>query len=65
MVASLNAYFHCTASMHVCLGKTYAINSDYATHYEAIEPGLSSWLREIIDANARAEGIDPDTVSWS
>ena len=63
--ASINAYFHCTASMHVCLGKTYATNPDYAAYYEAIEPGLSSWLREIIDANARAEGIDPDTANWS
>jgi MerR family transcriptional regulator, thiopeptide resistance regulator len=63
--ASINEYFHCTASMHVCLGKTYATNPDYAAHYEAIEPGLSSWLRDIIDANARAEGIDPDTASWS
>jgi hypothetical protein len=50
--------------MHVCLGKTYATNPDYAAHYEAMEPGLSSWLREIIDANARAEGIDPNTASW-
>lgn len=62
--ASISAYFHCTASMHVCLGRTYAANPDYAAHYEAMEPGLSSWLREIIDASARAEGIDPDTASW-
>ena len=51
--------------MHVCLGKTYATNPGYAAHYEAIEAGLGNWLREIIDANARAEGIDPDTASWS
>ena len=63
--ASIEVYFHCTASMHVCLGRTYATDPGYAAHYEALEPGLSGWLREIIEANARAEGVDPDTATWS
>jgi DNA-binding transcriptional MerR regulator len=63
--ASINAYFHCTASMHVCLGKTYTTNPGYVAHYEAIEPGLSNWLRSIIEANAHTEGIDPDTATWN
>jgi DNA-binding transcriptional MerR regulator len=63
--ASISAYFHCTAAMHVCLGRTYTANPGYAAHYEALAPGLSGWLHQIIDANARAEGIDPDTASWT
>jgi DNA-binding transcriptional MerR regulator len=63
--ASIDVYFHCTVSMQVCLGRTYATNPDYAAHFEAMEPGLSSWLREVIDANARAEGLDPETAGWS
>ncbi|MGH3170279.1 MAG: MerR family transcriptional regulator [Trebonia sp.] len=63
--ASISEYFHCTASMHVCLGRTFGTNPAYAAHYEAMEPGLSGWLREIIEAGARAEGINPDTATWT
>ena len=29
-----------------------------------IRPGLASWFRRIIDASARANGIDPDAAVW-
>ncbi|WP_218009845.1 hypothetical protein [Actinomadura kijaniata] len=32
-------------------------------HWDAIEPGLATWLRDIIDASARGEGIDPDSAT--
>lgn len=62
--ASVSAYFHCTHSMHVCLGKMYLADTGYAAYYDAIEPGLTLWLQEIIDANARIHGVDPETASW-
>ena len=62
--ASISAYFHCTHSMHVCLGKMHVADAGYAAYYDAMEPGLTLWLQGIIDANARDHGIDPDTASW-
>lgn len=62
--ASISAYFHCTHSMHVCLGKMYVTDTDYAAYYNAIEPGLTLWLQEIIDANARDHGVESETASW-
>ncbi|WP_253799061.1 MerR family transcriptional regulator [Nocardia amikacinitolerans] len=62
--ASLGVYFDCTHSMHVCLGRTYATDPGFATFYDGIETGLSAWLRDIIDANARANGVDPDSATW-
>jgi DNA-binding transcriptional MerR regulator len=63
--ASIGTYFDCTHSMHVCLGRKHAADPGYAAHYDAIEPGLSTWLRDIIDANARARGIDPAAAVWA
>lgn len=63
--ASIGAYFHCTYSMHVCLGRMYAADPGFAANYNATEPGLNTWLRDVIDANARARGIDPDSAAWT
>ncbi|MFF0527984.1 MerR family transcriptional regulator [Nocardia amikacinitolerans] len=64
-LASLGVYFDCTHSMHVCLGRTYATDPGFAAFYDGIETGLSGWLRDIIDANARANGVDPDSATWA
>ncbi|PZG21046.1 MerR family transcriptional regulator [Nonomuraea aridisoli] len=63
--ASIGVYFDCTLSMHVCLGRSSAADPGFLAYYDAIEPGLVSWLRDIIDANARDRGIDPDSATWS
>ncbi|SNR25014.1 MerR family transcriptional regulator [Actinomadura mexicana] len=63
--ASIGEYFDCTHSMQVCLGRRYAADPGFAAYYDAIEPGLTSWLRDIIDANARGKGIDPDSATWT
>ncbi|QLY28704.1 MerR family transcriptional regulator [Nocardia huaxiensis] len=63
--ASIGAYFDCTHSMHVCLGRRYATEAGFAAFYDGIEPGLSGWLRAIIEANARAHGVDPETATWT
>jgi MerR family transcriptional regulator, thiopeptide resistance regulator len=63
--ASIGVYFDCTYSMHVCLGRLYTSDPGFAVYYDAIEPGLISWLRDVIDANARARGIDPDAAAWT
>lgn len=63
--ASLCVYFHCTHAMHACLGRMYASDPGFAAYYEAIEPGLADWRRDVIHANARARGVDPDTATWT
>ncbi|WP_328808621.1 MerR family transcriptional regulator [Nonomuraea montanisoli] len=62
---SIDAYFDCTLSMQVCLGKKYAADPGFTAYYDAIEPGLTLWLRDIIDANARDRGVDPDSATWT
>ncbi|MFI7539111.1 MerR family transcriptional regulator [Streptosporangium sp. NPDC049376] len=63
--ASIGAYFDCTLPMHVCLGRSHAADPGFRAYYDAIEPGLTFWLRDIIDANARDRGIDPDSATWT
>lgn len=61
-------FFTLTVSMQVCLGRMYEASAgstaDFAEHYEAVAPGLTSWLRQAIDARARTLGVDPDTAVW-
>lgn len=59
-----SAYFPLTRSMQVCLARRYEMDPSFAAHYDALDPGLASWLRLIIDADARAHGIDPETAAW-
>ncbi|GAB2465447.1 MerR family transcriptional regulator [Promicromonospora xylanilytica] len=61
---SISAYFDCTHSMQVCLGRTNVSDPDFRAAYEDIEPGLARWLRDVIDANALANGVDPETATW-
>ncbi|MFD2794129.1 MerR family transcriptional regulator [Promicromonospora vindobonensis] len=62
--ASLSTYFDCTHSMHVCLGRTYVADPGFRAFYDEIEPGLATWLRDAVDANALASGVDPETAVW-
>ncbi len=58
-------YFTITRNMHVVLGRMYEQDPRYAAYYNKIRPGLASWLRRVIDASARAQGIDPDQATWA
>ncbi|WP_433679120.1 MerR family transcriptional regulator [Nocardia sp. CA-119907] len=62
--ASIDAYFDCTHSMHVCIARKYTADPEFAAFYDAIEPGLTTWLRAIIDANARTNGVIPESATW-
>ncbi|GHC93181.1 MerR family transcriptional regulator [Nocardiopsis terrae] len=61
---SMAVYFDCTHSMQVILGRMNLEDPGFRSHYEGIEPGLAVWLSEVIDANARAHGVDPETATW-
>ncbi|MEU1787683.1 MerR family transcriptional regulator [Streptomyces sparsogenes] len=58
------SYFPLTRQMQVCLGRRYEAEPGFAAHYNGIRAGLATWFRRIIDASARAHGIDPDTATW-
>jgi len=62
--ASLGAYFDVTHGMHVLIGRMYAADPDFTVNHDAYRPGLTAWLSEVIDANARAHGVDPETAAW-
>ncbi|MFJ1593976.1 MerR family transcriptional regulator [Kitasatospora albolonga] len=59
------AYFPLTRQMQVCLGRMYEDDPGFAAHYDGIRTGLAAWFRRIIDADARAHGIDPDAATWN
>lgn len=63
--AGLDEYFSCTREMQVCLARGYQEDPGFTEHYEGLAPGLTVWLRSVVDANARAHGLDPDTATWS
>ena len=56
--------YDCTHSMQVLLGRMYVADERFEAHYENYAPGLATWLSAVIDANARANGVDPDTAAW-
>ncbi|MFI0449014.1 MerR family transcriptional regulator [Actinomadura sp. 6N118] len=58
------SYFPLTRQMQVCLGRMFEADPAFAAHYDGIRSGLATWFRQIIDASARAHGIDPDTATW-
>lgn len=60
----VSAAYDCSHSMQVLLGRMYVADSRFTEYYETYEPGLAAWLSASIDANARANGVDPDTAEW-
>lgn len=60
----IGTFYDCTYSMQVCLGQLYVDDERFTATYDDIEPGLATWLREVIRENARANGLDPDTACW-
>ncbi|GHA21125.1 MerR family transcriptional regulator [Streptomyces spiroverticillatus] len=62
--ALLSTYFDCTLAMQVCISRMYVTEPGYADSFEALEPGLTKWLRDIVCANAAAQGVDPETAAW-
>ncbi|WP_172144923.1 MerR family transcriptional regulator [Bifidobacterium panos] len=57
-------WYHVTLPMHVCLARMYEQDERFRKHYDQREPGLTAWLRQVIEANARTQGIDPDAATW-
>lgn len=62
--ASIAVHYDCTHAMHVVFGRMYTEDPRFTAHYDDRAPGLAAWLRAVIEANARANGVDPEHASW-
>ena len=62
--ASISQFYDCTHSMQVLLARMYRQDERFTQTYESLEPGLTGWLEAAVEANARANGVDPDTATW-
>lgn len=62
--AALGEYFHCTVSMQVLIARRYVTEPGFAAAFDEEEPGLAAWMGEVVEANARAHGVDPATATW-
>lgn len=62
--ASIGQWFDVTVQKQVCISRMYVQDPRFTAHYDERAEGLAAWLTAIIDANARAHGIDPATAVW-
>ena len=60
----LNRWFEVSTSKQVLIARGYVADERYARYYDKREPGLAAWLKDVIDASARSEGLDPATATW-
>ena len=62
--ASIGQWFDITVQKQVCISRMYVQDPRFTAHYDERAQGLAAWLTAIIDAHARAQGIDPATAVW-
>ena len=59
-----NRWFEVSTSKQVIIARGYVADERYARYYDKRAPGLAAWLKDVIDASARSEGVDPATATW-
>ena len=59
-----NRWFEVSTSKQVIIARGYVADERYARYYDKRAPGLAAWLKDVIDACARSEGLDPATAAW-
>lgn len=60
----LSKSFPVSYAKQVILARGYVEDLRFTRHYDSREEGLAQWLKAIIDANARAHGVDPNSATW-
>lgn len=61
---SIGQWFEVSRAKHVLIARGYTEDPRFREHYDTREAGLAAWLREVIEAKARAHGVDPETAEW-
>ena len=59
-----NRWFEVSTSKQVLIARGYVADERFARYYDKRAPGLAAWLKDVIDAGARSEGVDPTTAVW-
>lgn len=62
--AFLDTCFDTSYGRQVLIARGYTTDERFVQYYDKHEKGLAAWLRQIIEANARAHGVDPDQPQW-
>lgn len=62
--ALLSKFFPVSHSKHVLIACGYVDDPRFREYYESRGEGLAEWLKGIIDANAHANGVDPEAAVW-
>ncbi|AWE43207.1 MULTISPECIES: MerR family transcriptional regulator [unclassified Actinobaculum] len=60
----IGKWFEASHAKQVLIARGYVEDPRFREHYEAVAPGLAAWLKDIIDANAAANGVDPANAQW-
>ena len=61
---AIGRWFPVTHAKHVLIARGYTDDPRFTAHDDAREPGLAAWLRAVIEANARARGVDVEHAAW-
>lgn len=66
--ASIARHYDCTHGRQVLLARMYVGDDRFRATYENAAdggaPGSVEWLLAAVEADARANGVDPDTAGW-
>lgn len=60
--AQIGRFYDCDHDMQVCLADMYVADPRFVEHYDAQAPGLATYLREVIRANAEQRSVPPPTT---
>lgn len=63
--ALLSRFFPVTHAKHVLIARNYVSDPRFAKHYDGTAAGLAGWLKDVIDACAAANGVDPENAQWA
>lgn len=61
---SIGQWFAISHQKHVCIARMYVQDPRFQEHYDKRAGGLAAWITAVVDENARAHGVDPDTATW-
>lgn len=61
---TIGAFYEVTPARQVILGRMYLADPRFTAHYDALAPGLTEWLVQVIEAAAAAQGVDLANPKW-
>ncbi|MBV7295005.1 MerR family transcriptional regulator [Corynebacterium sp. TAE3-ERU12] len=63
--ALISRFFPVSHAKQVLIAEGYVQDPRFRKHYDKQAEGLAVWLKQAIDANAAAHGIDPSDAEWA